>query len=426
MSGKMEINSWLPLHFIIMGSSLVFISDLILLPRVISLIFGILTIIFVGLLADALFKKREITFYAVIITLLIPQRIILSSVPLPEIIFFFFVLSASLFILKYINDQRLSYIIYSAIFLTAANALRYEAWFISVSLAVYVLFSIKELRKQLPVLLLLSSFPLYWLAFNYIKNGDFLYFINEPGIYYDLVREDTFFNRIKLNPLMQFIEQNLLTFNFICAAGIYLLWKENRIKSWLIVLFTPLLFLSAVSLYGMTLPAHNFWRTSAVWIMLLIPFSSYVIYKVRKLFSFNLAAGIILLSFPLMLIYSNRYYIETAARYSLNENNINAARKIIRYMYQNAEKKDRILIEHAAHFEHFEIVVSSQEPFRFIYSKRNELTPIKEEDYSGVTINYYLVKTSRMKEKLNEGQFRKVLEHDGWELFSREAGFSVQ
>jgi hypothetical protein len=130
------------------------------------------------------------------------------------------------------------------------------------------------------------------------------------------------------------------------------------------------------------------------------------------------SAAVILLSFFMLLLYSNAYYLETASRFTMETDNVIAGREIAGFMNIHADKKDRILIEHAPGYEHFEIVVSSQEPLRFIYSVRNRLKPINEEKYSGISINYFLVKSKNMKEELKKRRIKKVFEQNGWELYS--------
>jgi hypothetical protein len=426
-SGKIESSSWLPLHFLIMGWGLILFQDLIWLPRIISLLFGIMTIAAAGLLADELFRKKEITIYTLIIMLLIPQRVILSIVPLPEIIFSFFVISGSLFFLKFIRSGGTSHLIISVVLITLSNSLRYEGWIISACMGVYLLWKFKGQTRILFVLSLLAIFPLFWLLFNYLKFDDIFYFLHEPGKYYALAQEETFFNTLKFNPLTQFIEQNLITMNILGLAGIYLLRKNALLRRWMIVFFLPLILFSAVSLTGKGLPAHNFWRTSVVWVFILIPFTSFMIFKLKRLAAVNPSVILILFILPLQVIFSNNHYFKNIREeYCLTQDKIDTANKIIEYLNSTAGSEDRILIENLSTFEHFDITLASQEPFRFIYSRRNDLTPLFEEKYTGVVIRHYLVKSSELREKLTARNYIKAFEKNGWGLYIKKDDISEE
>jgi hypothetical protein len=419
-SGKIESSSWLPLHFIIIGGGFAFLKDLVWLPRIISLFFGLLTITSAVMLANELFEKKEITIYTLLIALFIPQRVILSVVPLPEIIFFFFIITASVFFFKYQKTDRLNFIIYTSIVLTAANALRYEAWIFTACLAVYVLFKFRLKGISLTALLILASFPSFWLMFNFFRFDDIFYFLKEPEKYYILAQEENLKNTIKFNPLSQFIAQGIITLNISGLIAFYLLRKNHSLRIWIMMFFTPLVLFSLVSLTGKSLPAHNFWRTSAVWVMLTIPFTSYVIYKLREITARHPAAVLLLGIFPLQVINANNFYLKNIKNeYCLNENKIEAADRIMDYFRINADPLDRILIEDLSNFEHFDITLASQEPYRFIYSERNELTPIKAYKYTKVNISHFLVKSPQLKEKLKDRRYLMVLEQDGWELYKR-------
>jgi hypothetical protein len=419
-TGKLESSSWLPLHFIFTGAGFLLFNNLIWLPRMVSLLFGIMTIVSVGILTDKLFSKSEITIYAMIIALLIPQRLILSIVPLPEIIFFFFIIAASILLLNFLRYNKAGSLIYAAIFLSAASALRYEGWIIAASAGVFVIFRIKGIKNILPVIIILASFPLFWLSYNYFSYNDFFYFMNEPENYYSLVMEDTFFNRIKYNPLMQFTEQILITLNFIGLTAVYLLRKNKIIMTWLFIMFIPLILFSITSLKVDALPAHNFWRTSAVWVLLLIPFTAWVVYQLRKMPG-RISSGFILIMLTVFLLYSNYFYIDrTHQEYVFNSSRIKTAESLMDFMNGNGHEKERILIEDVRSFEHFDITLASQKPFIFIYSERNKLTPIKPEKYIGVDINYYFVRSKQLKSRMDRENFRKVFKQNGWELYLKK------
>ncbi|HVO74562.1 MAG TPA: phospholipid carrier-dependent glycosyltransferase [Ignavibacteriaceae bacterium] len=94
------IEVWLPMHSIILGYSLEIKKDLIASPRAVSLLFGILSIAALALLTNSLFKNKIITLTAALLNIFLPERIILTAVPLPEIIFIFFILSGSVFFIQ--------------------------------------------------------------------------------------------------------------------------------------------------------------------------------------------------------------------------------------------------------------------------------------------------------------------------------------
>jgi hypothetical protein len=221
-------------------------------------------------------------------------------VPLPEIIFFYFITGASLFFIKWLKSENISLLYLSAFYISVAGILRYEGWIFAAVLFLLIAARVKNMRDKILLLLLISAFPFFWLVLNYIRYDDFLYFLNEPQVYFTLAQDDTLGSRVIFNPFMQFIEQNLITLNVFGLAGLFFTRDRRLIRKWMIIFLTPLLLFSLASISGKSLPAHNFWRTSAVWVILIIPFTAYFLAEARK----RLSRYFLFSLFPVFFLYS--------------------------------------------------------------------------------------------------------------------------
>jgi hypothetical protein len=180
--------------------------------------------------------------------------------------------------------------------------------------------------------------------------------------------------------------------------------------------------LSIISISGKTLPAHNFWRVAAVWSVLLVPLTAYTISSLKRL-SFlrrGIRVHIIFLIMLLIQFTLNAYsFFElNAKRYTLNEKDMITGKYLVSFL----DKADsRILIESVPTYEHFNISLASQHPFKFIYSEESKLQPYKQERYLDIPINYFLVKSFSKKRSLKRDQtMTQVLEINNWTLFRKK------
>jgi hypothetical protein len=96
----------------------------------------------------------------------------------------------------------------------------------------------------------------------------------------------------------------------------------------------------------------------------------------------------------------------------------------MQYVETKIEEDERILIENVATYEHLEISLASQDPFRFIYSERHHLRPVKPDEYKKVRINYFLVKSMEIKDLLAREKLSELININGWTLYAKEKEYT--
>lgn len=166
--------TWLPVHKSILAISLYFHDNYHLTPR-------IATVVINGIAAYVLYKltliifendknKKLISNLTLILYLIFPQRIFISTQTLTEPIAAFFILSTIYFLVK-------NQLFKSTIFLYIAQGIRYEAWFLVPFFILYLILNDKKNK-----ILVISSyfiFPIYWFLENLKKSGSGLEFFSE-------------------------------------------------------------------------------------------------------------------------------------------------------------------------------------------------------------------------------------------------------
>lgn len=439
---------WLPMHAIILGYSLGVSKDLITTPRLVSLIFSLLSIAGLALLTHQLFKNKIITLTAVLLYIFLPERIILSAVPLAEIIFICFIIYGSAFLMKRINNKKSGDLLIASFFWAAAGALRYEGWIFSASILFYCFYEYRCRNLHLKYLLFIStillSFPLYWVLMSYLQSGNFLGFLSSTSEMFKAKFGDSFLKGVYLNVFWQFLEQNYNSYNYIGLIGLFFIFSERKLSGWIIVCFSGLLLMGIVSALGKALPSHNFWRTPAVWTILLIPFTAYLLHELSH-YLFLTKPVKIKLSSVIALLLLVQFSIVTVSKvkkmdssYCLTEKNIeigNSLHKILKYPTGEVYNIDRknseglILIEKNRSFDHLNISVSTNNPDNFIYFENSEspLPPSRPEIKNRIpyinkikklNVSYLLFKSEEIKDYLDSRKEVKAIRtYGGWKLY---------
>ncbi len=161
-----------PLHFYLMGLILFIWNSPLIAPRVISLIFGALTIIpfyyFIRLVFDA-----ETALYSGIVFCLYAFQVKFSVLTTAEATFHFCLFTSLFFLFRFKirkEGRRITDLFLSSIFLNLASMLRFEGW-IFVPLFIFVLLGERK-ELVIPFSLLSSIFPLFWMYTCFRVTGD--------------------------------------------------------------------------------------------------------------------------------------------------------------------------------------------------------------------------------------------------------------
>ncbi|MGE5810757.1 MAG: hypothetical protein ACM339_04600 [Ignavibacteria bacterium] len=439
---------WLPMHSVIIGCSLEISRDLVTTPRLVSLFFSLLSIAGLVLLTQQLFKNKFVTLSTSLLYTFLPERIILSAVPLAEIIFICFVIYGSAFLMIWISYKKSPGLLAAALFWAVSGTLRYEGWTFSASLLIFTFYEYSRRNLSLNYLLFISflliSFPLYWILLSFVQNGNPFEFFSVTSNMFKAKFGDSFSRLIYFNVLWQFLEQNYNSYNIIGLMGLSYFFRKEKLSAWIIVCFSGLLLMGIISALGKALPSHNFWRTSAVWTILLIPFTSYLLYKLSHYFilikpiklKLSLIFALILLT--QFIIISSLKIAKMNASYCLTEKDLNigySLNKILSAGVNSNTGRNRkvfVLIEKNRSFDHLDISLSTNLPECFLFFDKpgSKLPPSSPEiiiqhpypdQIKKFNISYLLFKSEDNKKYLSGQKGIKVLcKYGDWVLYKVE------
>lgn len=430
--------SWLPFYTIVTGYVIKIFPDLFVTPRLLISFFGVLAFISLIWLTQELFKDRYITLLSSIIVLFFPSRVILSSVPLSESMFFFFVLTGIAFFTRWLNKKNNILLIPASLSFALSSTVRYEGWIFS-AVFIFVLIIFKRLRAAniKPALIWLTvfiglAFPVYWLIYQADVSGHPLQFFYDMNKHYERSQGITLPSILKNNYLTRFIHHNII---YLCFPGLfmlgYLFLRDNRIRKWVslpLLVFIPL---TLISFTGRGVPTHNIWRIPELWNILLIPFTVYFIININsfnaKYFK-NLKSSSISLIIPLMLIYYLVFIYNFKSEINFTKEELRIGEYIEQYIISR-EPDSKILIE-TLDWSFLHIAVASDHPENFIKSteggnpeiRRNQSiadssnTDIK--DLNEKKIKYIMIKTPAFKKRIkNTSLFAEIKSFNEWSVY---------
>lgn len=276
---------WLPGWKLLVGTTCLYLESTFWVPRVFSLCFGILTMLGLIRITHTIEKKSKgIILTALVLSLVFPDRAILSQVPFTEIAFAALTLWALAFILDWMRSSNIRTLNGCCILLFLANFVRYEAWIFSfvVGLVLFWLTVKRKLDWRVFVYLgsILAFVPLMWIILHWIINGDPLSFILESGIRF--AQKHGSHNHViwKRTIFSEFLVTGLITMNLVGLVGMVDLLRHKSLPSeWAVIPTLSLAILGIASMFGVAVPSHTFWRTASIWQLLLIPFTAYVAVK---------------------------------------------------------------------------------------------------------------------------------------------------
>jgi len=359
---------WLPFYNYVVGTALQIRPDLFLVPRIISFLFGFGALAALIGLAHELFHERRVTAAAAFLAALLPQRLLLSVVPLTEIMFMAAIAAGCLFLLRWIRTQETADLIGAAAGITCASSIRYEGWIFTACLIVYVVRETIRLRQSNPLSAhwvsvgLVLLFPLYWVILQCTGGSRPLAFLTTPGSNYAVVYGNSTAGIVRHSLPVQFLEQNALSWNILGLAGLAGMVRWNRaVRSWLWVPGGAFVIMSALSLSGRALPNHSFWRVAAVWGALLVPFTAYWIVRQRKIAPHLsvLVAVLMLIQFCGQSLAMTSYADFTPAERSAGE--------YCDTLLTDAGGSRKILVETST-WQYLHVMVASGHPDSFLYN----------------------------------------------------------
>jgi hypothetical protein len=430
--------TWLPFYTILIGYSLTLLPDLFITPRIIISISGILAFISFIWLTNELFKDRYITLLSSLIALFFPSRVVLSSVPLTESIFFFFVFTGIAFFTRWLNNKNNNLLFFSALSFALSSSVRYEGWVFAAAF-ILVLIIFKRLKRGsikpkiiIAVILISSAFPVYWLIYQADAAGSPLQFFYDVNRNYERSQGISFFSIVKNNYLTRFIHHNLI---YLCFPGLiilgHLFLRDSRIRKWVslpVIAFIPLVL---ISFTGRGIPTHNIWRTPELWNILLIPFTAYFFRNINSFdiqYLRNLKRGAVPLILIVILIYYSFHISKFKHEFGFSKEELQIGRYIDKNLIQ-PDNDSKILIK-VPDWSFLHIIAASNNPENFIKNSESGDPSIRKNltitDSSTTNLNeltkknikYLMAKTPELKNKINRDTlFEGKKKFNDWHLY---------
>ncbi len=298
---------WPPFYKLFVGTTLKLYPSIFVTPRVLVCVTGLLSLLSLTWLTTALFNDRRISLIAATLALLAPHRLLFSVVPLSDIYYFFFIVSAATLVVNWVRGGHVRPLLGACGCILLAESVRFEAGLFAVFLEMLLLYR-GLIRRDLSFLLLcLSSlilfiFPVLWAVNSYVWYGSLSninvaseQFIGEFGRNYAYA--------IKWSPLRFFIQDilwNPLTLPGL-AALVWLSSRDRVILIWTMLFAVPLIVFSLYTVVTFSIPTAATWRTSGVWTLMMLPFDAFVVLRIGTILSKSLQAPRPVLAMLLLL-----------------------------------------------------------------------------------------------------------------------------
>jgi hypothetical protein len=395
--GKGNNSAWLPFYRVFVGLWLRVFPDLVITPRVVTFVFGLVSILACGWLAQELFQDRLTSMTTLWFSLFFSQRIALSLAPLSSEIFTAIVLVTVAAFARWLRTDKMSALWISAGACALAGTVRFEGWFFGA--AIFLLITSRhflapdsvERNVLLPLFCILFAFPAVWGASSWVTS-DMMQSVTTHYALADVVRR---------NPLAEFLITNAYSLNLLGMAAVVqsIRKEETHHRSILAVSFLPLICISLILLALHTAQTGPSWRMIDVWGMLLLPFTA------RLCFAFR-GAGLLIGCALLASFMHDTLRIERESRWAFTESDRLAGQYLNRLLLSEPDSK--ILIESST-FAFLNIEVASQHPDAFVNNSTPERagtpvlpigTPVWRTGLQP-SVRYLMFRTNPYKEALN-------------------------
>ena len=377
---SIPVEVWLPGYPLVLGLGLKVWPDLMVTPRVINNILGLLTLLELGWLAWILFKNRWTVLLTLLLGAAFGPRIVCSVVPLNMILFGFLLIGGIAFLARWLDKPRPALLLIGAGLTTLSAGVRYEGWLFAAGMGLMSLLTIRKQRLagirhrmslSLGTCAILCAVPVAWVILLAVQGHNLWEVFTGSARIHALAEFRAGSFRVLWNhgPFFQLFSQNLESLNIFGVFGVLSFGIFSRnLRNWLFLSVFAFVVLGILALGGIAVPAHNYWRTSLIWSLLLIPFSAYWIIGQGK----NLGQGRKYLASAVCLVFASLFLFSFCrqatkmTKYSnMDRPDINAGKFLGSYM-SRYQKDDRplLFIEWAGwHFVH--VMVASQCPDTF-------------------------------------------------------------
>lgn len=430
-----EGEPWLPFHTIINGLLFHLYFDLFLIPRITGTIFCMLSVGSFIWFSHLLIRERSVTIISAVIAVFFPPFLILRAVPLTEVMYFFFIITASAFLYKWISEKQHKYIFFSSIFFALSTSVRYEGWIFAGSLIIFLFlkhFSGNKLKINIVLIssAILLAFPLFWVVKNAADTGNLLAFIQSSSERYKVRYGFSLLPMLKYNLVTQFIYQNIIYLNFGGFVSlVFFLFTDKNTRNWSITPLLAFIIVAVLSFLGLAMPSHAYWRIPLIWNIFLIPFTAHFLIKFSAFISdiISRKKKFVLVSVTLLIVIYFIFQVNRIISFSYFSEDDIAAGKFLEEKI-NQENNPGILID-TYDWNYLNVIVASNNPGNFNINVKKD--PLKKEEpilssekeinfalLKNEGIEYLLFESVKMKEFLNKRSgLIRVKKFGEWELY---------
>ncbi len=411
---------WPPFYEVTVGLALDINDDLVVVPRIVTFIAGLICLWALMSMADRLFRDDRTTLIAGFVGALIPHRLVFSVAPMSEIFLFLFAILAANSLLAWIQTDEDRHGLAAAGWLLVATMVRYEAWVMAAVVAGYALWRYLRQRDAhlLGVAALCLGFPLIWLISNLTWPGDIRYL--------SLTSQQTSISllpsrlQVTNTALYQFLKDLILIPGLLFGmTALAVNAKRSRpIRIWAALEFTPMILVSVAAFVSRSTPLASPWRLSGTWIIMVIPFFAYAVTWLWDSLTGRralIAASVLLASgvFPMIG--------RTATKLSgskLTTEELNIGRKVGNMLDGSS---GQALIESSEGFEYLDMLVATGHLDRFILTRGED--PFVLAIFSGDIAAWenrdpdLIANHARVNYSFDQGVDPQVLACDGISLF---------
>lgn len=269
--------------------------NILVAPRVLSMLFGVLTVIPFYLLVKLTFTERA-AFYSGVLFALFPRHAIQSTFSMSDAIFLFFFFSCLYFIFKFkLKEEKIIWLVLSGLLFNLAALLRFESWAFIPFLCVLLL---KEGKKYAALFFCLSLIaPCLWMLLCYYFQHDALasFTIAARTANMEIMMNRAWHSKNLLGWLD--VLRRVLGYPIIISGLVGIIYSFLKKRFFYLALF----FFYLYSLYTVNTIAARMWyieRYSILLGLLIIPYS---VLSIEKLAAFIKAKPVILI-FPFILL----------------------------------------------------------------------------------------------------------------------------
>ena len=347
--GTPQTPQWLPFYRILVGLGVTAFPDLFLTPRIITFLFGLATIPAAAWLAHELFQSRKVTMATMLLATFAPQRIALSLAPLSEIMFIFAILLSMASFARWLSTNARSSLMLGGLFVALAGTIRYEGWLFGLAILAAAATRAPGKERLLAGAIVLA-FPLIWIGGKFVT-------ANPVAAVVAGAQQYTPGQVLTRNPLIDFAVANTVSLNLI---GVVYAARRRTVTA---IMFGPLAAMSLIFLLTRAAATGASWRITAVWSILLLPFTAFLLTRIGK------AAGPLVTLVLLAAFLFNTFRIEKASRWAFPRSDRDAGAYIDHRIA--GDPSARILIESST-YAYLNIEVASQHPDAFVNNSAPE------------------------------------------------------